>query len=475
MPHGPKFGGGVNESIIHPLVLLLVLVGIALIFALPRKRVIIPVLVTTFLIPGGQQFYVAGVHLFVLRLLTLAAFIRIMMSEVPGKNSRYAGGWTSIDTAFVFYVVIGASATVMLYQDMSSIINQVGYLWDMILGYLVFRSLIQDEKDVFLAIKCFACLMVLLAIAMIYEQVKMVNLFGLLGGVDAVPDMRGGKIRSQGVFQHALTAGAFAGTSIPLFVLLWRDRNLRVFSIVGIMAASVMTVMTQTSTSLLTAAAGVFAIFMWPLRRRMKKIRTYLAAALIGLHLVMKAPVWFLIARIDLTGSSSSYHRAELINQFINHFSNWWLMGTKDVASWGWDMWDAQNMFVSVGEGGGLAALIFYILVISRGFARLGNARKRTHSRQQEWLLWLLGAAFFAHLTAFFGVNYFDQVRVLWFAMIAMICACTAPRTDRDIKGIPQTIMLQVTLPQNNPAGDRSCDPKPSVSALALRLNTHER
>ncbi len=188
-----------------------------------------------------------------------------------------------------------------------------------------------------------------------------------------------------------------------------------------------MTVATETSTSLLTYAAGILAVLLWSIRKKMKRVRLGLAAILIGLDLAMKAPVWFLIARIDLTGSSSSYHRAELIDQFVNHFTSWWLIGTKDAATWGWGMWDAQNMYVSVGEAGGLAALVFYILVISRCFGRLEAARKRAKDEKQEWFLWFLRAALFANVVAFFGVNYFDQSRMAWFALVAMICACTAP------------------------------------------------
>jgi len=268
---------------------------------------------------------------------------------------------------------------------------------------------------------------VLLAAGMVIEQMKMVNVFGLLGGVDAAPEVRDGKIRSQAVFQHALTAGTFAATAIPLFFLLWKHGKAKAISGVGIVAATVMTIATQTSTSLLTYAAGIGAVLLWPIRKKMRMVRCGLAAVLIGLHLVMKAPVWFLIARIDLTGSSSSYHRAELIDQCVNHFSSWWLIGTKDAATWGWDMWDAQNMYVSVGQAGGLAALVFYILVISRSFARLGDARKRSKDKRQEWFIWFLGAALFANVVAFFGVNYFDQSRMAWFALIAMICACTTP------------------------------------------------
>jgi hypothetical protein len=68
--------------------------------------------------------------------------------------------------------------------------------------------------------------------------------------------------------------------------------------------------------------------------------------------------------------------------------------------------------------------LVFYILVISRSFARLGDARKRATDKQQEWLIWLLGAALLANVVAFFGVNYFDQSRMAWFALLAMVCAC---------------------------------------------------
>ncbi|MGA3107430.1 MAG: hypothetical protein ABSD53_23345 [Terriglobales bacterium] len=430
----PKFGGGANETVLHPLVLILMLLGLVLFFVLPRKYVIVPVLLTMFLVPAGQQFYIAGIHLFVQRILILVGFIRARFMKGPNQKHVYAGGWNSIDTAFTFYVVISAAATMAQYPDAGALVNQIGYLWDFLLGYLLLRSLIQSEEDSFLVIKCFAGLMVILGAAMIYEQMKMVNLFGLLGGVNAVPEVRDGKIRSQAVFQHSLTAGTFAATAIPLFFLLWKNGKAKLLSIVGIVGATVMTVTTQTSTSLLTYAAGILAVFAWPLRKKMKKVRTAIVVALISLHLVMKAPVWFLIARIDLTGSSSSYHRAELIDQFINHFSSWWLIGTKDAATWGWDMWDAQNMYVSVGEAGGLAALVFYILVISRSFARIGEARKRARNKQQQWFLWFLGAALFANVVAFFGVNYFDQSRMAWFALISMISACTIPLANSGVR-----------------------------------------
>ena len=68
---------------------------------------------------------------------------------------------------------------------------------------------------------------------------------------------------------------------------------------------------------------------------------------LVGLHLVMHGPVWSIIEHIDLTGSSSSYHRYMLIDNLIRHFRDWWLLGTTDNPNWGFDMWDTSNQYVS--------------------------------------------------------------------------------------------------------------------------------
>lgn len=445
-PYSVKFGGGQSVTVLNPLVLLVALLAITLTFALPRKYAMVPFLIAIFLTPEGQQLYIGGVHLFLNRIVILAAFIRAITSRDPNLQ-LCASGWNPIDTAFVAYVVICATATLFQYVSMPAVINQVGYLWDFLLAYFALRILIRNDYDTALVLKCFAVLMIILAAEMSYEQMKLINLFGQLGGVAAVPELRDGKIRSQGVFQHALTAGAFAAPAIPLFLLLWKRRAARWIAVIAIAGATAMTIATQTSTSLLTAAAGILAVVIWPIRRKMRMVRMGLVLSLIGLALVMKAPIWFIIAHVDLTGSSSSYQRAELIDQFVRHFSSWWLMGTKDTASWGWDMWDAQNMFVSAGETGGLAALIFFILVISRSFGRLGTARKRAATKRQEWTLWLLGAALFANVVSFFGVNYFDQVRVAWFALLSMICATTGPILQkRPLTRVTVTVQLPSDL-----------------------------
>jgi len=153
---------------------------------------------------------------------------------------------------------------------------------------------------------------------------------------------------------------------------------------------------------------------------------------LISLQMVMKAPVWFLINRVNPTGSSDAYDRAMLIDTFVRHLGDWWLIGTNQTANWGKDMWDLSNQFVAVAERGGLLCFACFIAIISGSFSRIGKLRKHVEgAKRQEWFFWSLGAVLLAHILAFFGVNYFDQTEIWWFAFLAIISAATAgPRAQ---------------------------------------------
>jgi hypothetical protein len=154
----------------------------------------------------------------------------------------------------------------------------------------------------------------------------------------------------------------------------------------------------------------------------MRLFRWGLVATLVGLHLVMRGPVWSLIEHIDVTGGSSSYHRYMLLDNCIRHFSDWWLLGYKNYGSWGFDMWDLCNQFVAVALTGGLITLILFIAIYSRSFGAIGKARKQVEGdRAQEWLLWCLGSTLFANLIASFGINYMVQLEMALFILLATI------------------------------------------------------
>jgi hypothetical protein len=425
--HARDFAGGATQTTLSPVVLVALAVAVILILVLPRKYMIVPVSFMLILVPISQQVFVGGVHLFVSRIIILAGLCKMGLAGLTSQEKALGGGFNPVDRAYLWCLLCEACAVVVLFLNTDAVINQVGFLWDFVGGYFLMRYLIHDEADAFRAIKCFGLIALVVGFCMVREQFTLQNIFGLIGG-HTVPEIREGRVRCLGPFAHELMAGAYGSTLVALLLLLWKFAKAKIMAALGLLGAMLMTWTSNSSTSLLSLAAGLLAISFWPIRKNMRKVRWGIALGLTGLHLVMKAPVWFLIARIDLTGGSSGYHRAELVDQFIRHFWDWWLIGVKGTGSWGWDLWDTQNQYVNVGETGGLLALILFIAMISRSFARLGNARKAVEGEgDREWIFWLLGSALFAHVVGFFGVNYFDQTKFVWFALLAMITAATAP------------------------------------------------
>lgn len=421
-----RYGGGASETLLHPVVLVALLLTLALLWVLPRRYAVFPVVSLIILFPLAQQIYVGGVHLFVARIAILMGLLRSAATSAGPGEKWLGGGTNGIDKAFILCILAEAIAVMLLFHDGAAVINQVGFIWDWLGGYLLLRSFIREEQDVYAVLKIVAIVTIPIAALMIVEQMKMYNVFSDLGGVPVAPEVREGKIRSQGPFAHSLMAGTFGAMLVPLFILLWKSGKSTLFGIIGLVGSLTMAITTNSSTPLLAFAGTVVGFAMWPLRKKMKRVRWGIVLSLIGLQLVMKAPVWFLIARIDLTGGSSSYHRADLVDQFINHFSNWWLIGTNDNADWGLDMFDVQNQFVNVGQTGGLLAFIAFILVFVRSYARLGNARKIIDgNKDREWMLWIVGVTLFSLTVGFFGVNFFDQSRIGFFLLLAIICAVT--------------------------------------------------
>ncbi len=422
-----RFGGGSAETTLSLVVLVGMVVGVILILLLPRKRVIVPFLLLGFLVPSSQTLVLGGVHLFVVRILILAGCGRLVAAKLSGKSSAFGGGFNTIDKVFFSWALVRASSSMLLYGDSGAVINQIGFLWDSLGGYCFLRFAIHDEEEIHKAARVFAIITIIAATSMVVEQRSMTNVFGFIGGQPS-PDVREGKARSQGPFSHAILAGAFGASVTPLFLWLWSFRKDRAVAAMAMVGAATMVVTSASSTSFGAFAGGIVGACFWPVRRHLRTVRWCIVLTICLLALIMKAPVWFLLARVDLVGGSSGYHRALLIDQCIHRFGDWWLVGTNNNQNWGWDMWDVQNEFVAEGLKGGLAALVLFLMLMSRSFTRLGIARKaQTSDKRRARLTWLLGAVILAHIFAFFGADYFDQTRFWWYASLAMVSAATAP------------------------------------------------
>jgi hypothetical protein len=425
-PANNTFGGGVTETVLGTGVLVLMLIAIFLALLLPRKWVLAPLMFGIFLFPA-QTLVIGGFHVFVSRILIFVGLVRSGASR-SSDRPFFGGGFNAIDGLFIMYVVFHASAFVLLYQAMGAVVNQFGFIWDALGGYLLVRFLIHDDDDVRRVIKIFSAIAVVLAGTMLYEKFLHVNLYGFIGGHPIISEIRKGSLRAQGPFHHAILAGTFGATLLPLFFWLWKSGKSRFLGLFGMFASVAITISSASSTPVLAFLVGTLAICFWPIRDRMQIVRWGIVIAILALNFVMNAPVWWAIEHIDFAGGSAGQHRAELVDNFIRHFPDWWLIGTKDNANWGFEMWDQSNQYVADGEGGGLAPLVCLIGIIYLGFKWIGISRRSVKGhRELEWYYWLLGSALFSHCVAFMGISYFDQTRVTWFALLAMISAATAP------------------------------------------------
>jgi hypothetical protein len=424
-PENIRFGGGATETLLHPVVAVLMLIAVVLILTLRREKVIAPFLLAFFTIPLGQVVLVGSVHFTVLRILILAGLARMAISRGSSSGGVFAGGFNVVDRAVVLWTVSALTIASVQWMDSQALVKNLGDFLDALGGYLVVRFLIPDGKTIQRTIKVLAAICAIQGACMINEQISHINVFGLVGGIWSGVTVRDGHIRSQGVM-GCINAGAFAGVLIPLFIWLWTEGKSRMAACAGLAGATAMVITSYSSTSWLAFMGSFVGLAFWSLRTKMRVIRWGLVLTLVALHLVMKAPVWALIARIDLTGSSSGYHRSYLVDNLIRHFSDWWLLGYTNYKDWGWEMWDTCNQFVAVALTGGLLTLTLYIIILKRSFAAIGNARKQVSGdRKQEWFLWCLGSALFANVVAAFGINYMAQLLMLLFPLLACISMAT--------------------------------------------------
>ncbi len=427
-PQNLRFGGGTSETILNPLVLLLVVMVGVFVLVRPRSKILAPLLAAFILIPMDQVLLIGGMHFPMLRFLALFGIVRLVWEKVSSKGNIFSGGINKIDVAVISFAIVTGLAGVLLFQEIGALIYQLGNIYTIFSIYFLLRYLIRDESDIIRMFRTLVYVAVVVAVVMTWEIVTGRNPYALLEGAQAATYAtamtRGDHFRATGCFAHPIVAGTFGAILVPLFVLLWqRDKKNRIVSAVGIVAATIITLASNSSTPVLAYAGGVLALCMWPARNWMRSIRWGIVMLIVTLHMVMKAPVWHLIARIDISGGSSSYHRFMLVEECIQHFSDWWLMGVKSTFEWGWDMWDTANQYVSICDSSGLLPFLLFLAIIVYGFKYLGKARKAAETKERQVFLWALGSALFANVVAFVGISYTDQIQVIWYGLLAAISA----------------------------------------------------
>lgn len=396
-----------------------------------RRWALLSILAGTVYVTQGPSVAIFGINFNPIRFIELAGLTRVFL-----RNEHKSIRWNSMDKIFILFNIVYLLVYVVKCKIHPSAIDavsyRVGYLCDAVICYILFRSLI-DSIDVFTVfVSDMILLLVPFAGLMLIEAITGHNYFSSMGGVPATPVIRDGYYRCQASFRHAITAGSVGSTLLPIFIFLCARPEYRFRGIVGVFVSLIIVGTSHSSGPLMSAVAGVIAWTFWIIRDRMRHVRIGIVVSLVVLHLIMKAPVWFLIARVsDVTGGDG-WHRANLIDQFIRNTAGWWLMGmplelTVDWAAtvMPWGAVDITNQYVAIGLNGGILSLAMFVLYFQTCFSSIGNGLKKIRSgmkdKSLELLLWALGATLFSHMVNIVAVSYWDQFYVIWYFALASI------------------------------------------------------
>ena len=424
-----------GQTVLTPLAILILLLGLTFLFILPRDRFLFPFLIVSIFVSMQQRIVVGGADFTFLRIMVLAGLFRSLL-----RNELLTIKFNTIDKLFICWVISRVITYTILWQTPGAFVNRVGNSIDSMGVYFLIRTMIKKPSDVERIIKWFAVLCLPLALSMLYEWNTSRNLFSLFGGVPDFTFVRDGRLRCQGPFQHPILAGSFGASLAPVFLVQLLNKKDLKYSAVGLVSSGIITFTSSSSGPVLTFLAGMGGLSFWFFREHIQLIRWCVVLGIMGLHLVMTGPVWSILMRLKVFSSSTGYHRYNLIDQFIKRVGEWFLVGVHTTEHWGHyglNLADVTNHYIRIAVDGGFISLLFFTLALFKCFRHVGLAYERLKGNlRQQLFIWSIGAALFSHAASFMGVSYFDQILVNFFSICAITAAlpkCYASTSQRKL------------------------------------------
>jgi hypothetical protein len=416
-----------DTSNFNPLAFGALLILAYLIWSLPRRLAVCPLLIMICLMPLGQQLVLFGLHFFLFRVLLLVAGLRVL-----SKGEARQLVLTDIDRVFIWWVVVSVIFGTLAKPSIELLINRLGDVFNAIGCYFFVRCVLVDFEDIVASVRTLAWLSLPIAALMLVEKMTSHNYFSAFGGVPEITSIRDGHLRCQGAFRHPILAGTFGATQIPMFIALWFYRpQYRLLAVLATFSSLAIVGTASSSGALMALAASLIGMVLWKWRTQMRLIRRGAVVTILILSVVMKAPIWYLFARISNLTGGTGWHRAFLIDQTIAHFNEWWLFGTTYTAHWAPsgevtaadpNMMDITNHYVMEGVKGGLLKLTLFMVIVVRCFKSVGRRlRSEPAGLPSGLFVWAMGVSLFAHCLSFMSITYFDQTVIVYYWLLAMM------------------------------------------------------
>lgn len=386
------------------------------VFTLPPRGALVSLIVGTVYLTKGTGAEIGGMMLHPHRILMLIGVLRVLArGELSGIRLQRVD---KLVLASIGWLVF---ANLFHEQEAGSgIVYTAGVSFEALASYFLIRAWCRGFEDVQALAGGLAIVFVPMALSMFAEKSLQTNPMGLLGGGEWV-NIREGIVRSRGTFTHAILAGSIAAACFPLMIAIWKSN--KVLSVVGIFTTLSMVVTCHSSGPLVSLMITCVIVLGWRLRYHTRKLVWLAILGYIVIDLISNRPGYHaIVTRLDLTGSSTAYYRCLMIDTAIEHFNEWWLIGTDRTHHWiqsgvgsiieeGKHM-DITNMYIATGVNGGFISTLFLfgIIVFSiKNVVVMATDEDIVPSKHERFVIWCLGATIGSIAISGLSVAFFDQ------------------------------------------------------------------
>jgi len=398
-----------------------------------------------------------------MRLVILAGILRVLV-----RRERIIGGFKLTDRLMIAWGTWAIISAAFHERIGETLVLRLGLVYTCGGIYFLSRVFIRSLVDVRQLAKSLLVVIIPLAVGLVLERQMAHNWFALLGAPAEIAEdrIRDGKVRAMGPFSHPILAGTAGAVCLPFVITCWRKH--RKVAIAGLIACLAIIGASGSSGPILTTMAAFGALALWMVRDKMNLIRWSAVLSVVGLAVVMNSPVYYLLSYIDLTGSSTGWHRAALIDAAVKNLSQWWMTGTDHTRHWmptgipaNQNHTDITNVFLMMGVIGGLPLMLLFISVLVSAFTTIGKTltKMKATSKQMRFEVWTLGAILFAHTATFVSVDYFDQTVVFYYLVLAAVVSVWA-----EVARQPKRAVARASADSPGVATDDRCGASPGIA-----------
>ncbi|RXK52914.1 hypothetical protein ESB00_14475 [Oleiharenicola lentus] len=417
---------------------LILTVVLYLVLSGSRSRAAIGMVAGILYLTQNQQFNVAGFNIFTFRIVELAGFLRVV------TRREFAFSYlTRIDKALIIFIIY--TVVVFIVRGGDGIAYRIGWGTDAFLCYFSFRGLIQNRDDIYQLLKSTALLIIPFAILSLIESIYKFNIFSLIGARSGGSDMiRGDRLRAIGSFRHPSLMGTFGACMLPTYIAFIRNQSIRNSGILGTIACLMIVYASNSGGPLSCVGVAFVGWIFWILRSQLRAVKIIAFLLLVIVGSLMKAPIWYIPAKISSISGGDGWHRSHLMEQAFKHIESWWLAGMPTVETQTWFAYyihatgsaDITNQYISYGIAAGLGSMILFFLLLIKSFNSLGTALNKFPESDNmpihdQHLGWALGVTIVVHMFNWIGISYFDQTYGVWYMQLALISAFQLPATAR--------------------------------------------